>query len=200
MKYQKYITVMQMAMGVTASNKDDCIPPKRQLCQGSSWDLGTEVSGVFTARAASHSVTPLTKHTQQQQFISRAFVRITENNKETIRSLQTVPWVTVCPHDLSTATVSTKKPRDSNHGVPPSSDAAASSSAVPPGVAVSQGKPSLRRIKGRVHRSKSLDSIDLLDCNVSRQITFKRTMREEQNGKFAYKTIRSCGRLQNKIQ
>ncbi|KAI5626160.1 tight junction protein ZO-1 isoform X13 [Silurus asotus] len=81
MKYQKYITVMQMAMGVTASNKDDCIPPKRQL------------------------------------------------------------WV------------------------PPSSDAATSSGAVPPGVAVSQGKPSLRRIKGRVHRSKSLDSIDLLDCN-----------------------------------
>lgn len=32
---------------------------------------------------------------------------------------------------------------------------------------MSQGKPSLRRIKGRIHRSKSLDSIDLLDCNVS---------------------------------
>lgn len=32
---------------------------------------------------------------------------------------------------------------------------------------VSQGKPSLRRIKGRIHRSKSLDSIDLLDSNVS---------------------------------
>ncbi|KAK3510258.1 hypothetical protein QTP70_032418 [Hemibagrus guttatus] len=109
MKYQKYITVMQMAMGVTASNKDDCIPPKRQLCQGSSWDLGTEVSGVFTARAAR---------------------------------------------------------------VPPSSDAAASSSAVPPGVAVSQGKPSLRRIKGRVHRSKSLDSIDLLDCNATSSFLF----------------------------
>lgn len=30
MKYQKYITVMQMAMGVTASNKD-CLPAKRQL-------------------------------------------------------------------------------------------------------------------------------------------------------------------------
>lgn len=30
MKYQKYITVMQMAMGVTASNKD-CLPVKRQL-------------------------------------------------------------------------------------------------------------------------------------------------------------------------
>ncbi|KAG7517471.1 tight junction protein ZO-1-like isoform X4 [Solea senegalensis] len=30
---------------------------------------------------------------------------------------------------------------------------------------MSQGKPSLRRIKGRIHRSKSLDSIDLLDSN-----------------------------------
>ncbi|XP_072527576.1 tight junction protein 1 isoform X12 [Salminus brasiliensis] len=81
MKYQKYITVMQMAMGVTASNKDNCLPPKRQL------------------------------------------------------------WV------------------------PPNSDAAATSSAAPPAAAASQGKPSLRRIKGRIHRSKSLDSIDLLDCN-----------------------------------
>ncbi|XP_076839346.1 tight junction protein 1 [Brachyhypopomus gauderio] len=81
MKYQKYITVMQMAMGVTASNKDNCLPPKRQL------------------------------------------------------------WV------------------------PPSADAATTSSAAPPVVAVSQGKPSLRRIKGRIHRSKSLDSIDLLDCS-----------------------------------
>uniref|UniRef100_A0A8C2KSZ4 Zona occludens protein 1 n=1 Tax=Cyprinus carpio TaxID=7962 RepID=A0A8C2KSZ4_CYPCA len=81
MKYQKYITVMQMAMGVTASNKDDCIPPKRQL------------------------------------------------------------WV------------------------PPDSDATAASAVTPPAAAASQGKPSLRRIKGRIHRSKSLDSIDLLDCN-----------------------------------
>ncbi|XP_042583584.1 tight junction protein ZO-1 isoform X9 [Cyprinus carpio] len=84
MKYQKYITVMQMAMGVTASNKDDCIPPKRQL------------------------------------------------------------WV------------------------PPDSEApaaSAASAATPPAAAASQGKPSLRRIKGRIHRSKSLDSIDLLDCN-----------------------------------
>lgn len=31
---------------------------------------------------------------------------------------------------------------------------------------MSQGKPSLRRIKGRIHRSKSLDSLDLLDSNV----------------------------------
>lgn len=31
---------------------------------------------------------------------------------------------------------------------------------------MSQGKPSLRRIKGRIHRSKSLDSIDLLESSV----------------------------------
>lgn len=34
-------------------------------------------------------------------------------------------------------------------------------------VSTVQGKPSLRRIKGRIHRSKSLDSIDLMDSNVS---------------------------------
>ncbi|XP_058854790.1 tight junction protein ZO-1 isoform X5 [Acipenser ruthenus] len=48
----------------------------------------------------------------------------------------------------------------SDHRVTPSSDtsnAGASSG--------SQGKPSLRRIKGRIHRSKSLDSIELLDSN-----------------------------------
>ncbi|XP_051949695.1 tight junction protein ZO-1-like isoform X7 [Xyrauchen texanus] len=81
MKYQKYITVMQMAMGVTASNKDDCIPPKRQL------------------------------------------------------------WM------------------------PPGSDDPTASAAAPPAADVSQGKPSLRRVKGCIHRSKSLDSMDLLDCN-----------------------------------
>uniref|UniRef100_A0AAY4CAM5 Zona occludens protein 1 n=1 Tax=Denticeps clupeoides TaxID=299321 RepID=A0AAY4CAM5_9TELE len=32
-------------------------------------------------------------------------------------------------------------------------------------VSTAQGKPSLRRIKGRIHRSKSLDSIDLLESN-----------------------------------
>ncbi|XP_056907248.1 tight junction protein ZO-1 isoform X6 [Takifugu flavidus] len=32
-------------------------------------------------------------------------------------------------------------------------------------VSTVQGKPSLRRIKGRIHRSKSLDSIDLMDSN-----------------------------------
>lgn len=32
---------------------------------------------------------------------------------------------------------------------------------------ISQGKPSLRRIKGRIHRSKSLDSLDFCEFNVS---------------------------------
>uniref|UniRef100_A0A3P8YQC5 Tight junction protein 1a n=1 Tax=Esox lucius TaxID=8010 RepID=A0A3P8YQC5_ESOLU len=36
---------------------------------------------------------------------------------------------------------------------------------------VTQGKPSLRRIKGRIHRSKSLDSIDLLDSSISFALT-----------------------------
>ncbi|XP_041444261.1 tight junction protein ZO-1 isoform X6 [Xenopus laevis] len=76
MKYQKYLTVLQMAIGVTPSNRGNVLPVKRRL------------------------------------------------------------WV------------------------PPSSEnpnAAASST--------SQGKPSLRRIKGRIHRSKSLDSVDLCDFN-----------------------------------
>ncbi|XP_055365762.1 tight junction protein ZO-1 isoform X4 [Betta splendens] len=46
------------------------------------------------------------------------------------------------------------------HPSPTAGSAAAASSA-----STAQGKPSLRRIKGRIHRSKSLDSIDLLDSN-----------------------------------
>ncbi|KAJ8407725.1 hypothetical protein AAFF_G00267690 [Aldrovandia affinis] len=80
MKYQKYITVMQLALGVTASNKEDCLPPKRRM------------------------------------------------------------WIT------------------------PRSDAS-STAASSVSLSLSQGRPSLRRIKGRIHRSKSLDSLDLLDSN-----------------------------------
>ncbi|KAG5263814.1 hypothetical protein AALO_G00268920 [Alosa alosa] len=97
MKYQKYITVMQMAMGVTASNKD-IIPPKRML------------------------------------------------------------WV---PPDIPGAT---------GPAIVSVSGAAGAATLVPSSaistLSLSQSnKPSLRRIKGRIHRSKSLDSIDLLDCN-----------------------------------
>ncbi|XP_071669955.1 tight junction protein 1 isoform X9 [Patagioenas fasciata] len=74
MKYQKYLTVLQMAIGVTASNRGSLMPLKRKL------------------------------------------------------------WVTPSSESPNGATCS-----------------------------VSQGKPSLRRIKGRIHRSKSLDSIDFCE-------------------------------------
>ncbi|KAK5935361.1 hypothetical protein CgunFtcFv8_020730 [Champsocephalus gunnari] len=98
MKYQKYITVMQMAMGVTASNKD-CLPVKRML------------------------------------------------------------WVT--PQDEDTSPSGAPGCSDGPTGA--SGGAMAISTLSLP---MSQGKPSLRRIKGRIHRSKSLDSMDLLDSNV----------------------------------
>lgn len=78
MKYQKYLTVLQMAIGVTASNRGSLMPLKRKL------------------------------------------------------------WVTPSSENPNGATCS-----------------------------VSQGKPSLRRIKGRIHRSKSLDSIDFCEFTVS---------------------------------
>ncbi|XP_028304460.1 tight junction protein ZO-1 isoform X4 [Gouania willdenowi] len=77
--YQKYITVMQLALGVTAVNKEHCLPPRKRM------------------------------------------------------------WI---------------------HPSPTAGSVTAASSA-----STNQGKPSLRRIKGRIHRSKSLDSIDLLDSN-----------------------------------
>ncbi|XP_047288940.1 tight junction protein 1 isoform X13 [Homo sapiens] len=74
MKYQKYLTVLQMAIGVTPSNRGSLLPLKRKL------------------------------------------------------------WVTPSSENPNGATSS-----------------------------VSQGKPSLRRIKGRLHRSKSLDSMDFCE-------------------------------------
>ncbi|XP_038139740.1 tight junction protein ZO-1 isoform X3 [Cyprinodon tularosa] len=102
MKYQKYITVMQMAMGVTASNKD-CLPTKRQL------------------------------------------------------------WVTPQEGDSppSDAPGSSSGPLGATGGAGAIALPATSTLSLP----MSQAKPSLRRIKGRIHRSKSLDSMDLLDSN-----------------------------------
>ncbi|XP_068440399.1 tight junction protein ZO-1 isoform X12 [Clinocottus analis] len=102
MKYQKYITVMQMAMGVTASNKD-CLPTKRQL------------------------------------------------------------WVTPQDGDISPsgAPGCSDGPTGATGGAGAMAMPATSTLSLP----MSQGKPSLRRIKGRIHRSKSLDSMDLLDSN-----------------------------------
>ncbi|XP_051234809.1 tight junction protein ZO-1 isoform X1 [Dicentrarchus labrax] len=102
MKYQKYITVMQMAMGVTASNKD-CLPTKRQL------------------------------------------------------------WVT--PQDGETSPSGAPGCSDEPTGATGGAGAMAMPAISTLSLPMSQGKPSLRRIKGRIHRSKSLDSIDLLDSN-----------------------------------
>ncbi|XP_069553748.1 tight junction protein ZO-1 isoform X17 [Brachyistius frenatus] len=102
MKYQKYITVMQMAMGVTASNKD-CLPTKRQL------------------------------------------------------------WVT--PPDGETSPSGDPGCSDGLIGATGGAGAMAMPATSTLSLPMSQGKPSLRRIKGRIHRSKSLDSIDLLDSN-----------------------------------
>ncbi|XP_068586909.1 tight junction protein ZO-1 isoform X12 [Cebidichthys violaceus] len=102
MKYQKYITVMQMAMGVTASNKD-CLPTKRQL------------------------------------------------------------WVT--PQDGETSPSGAPGCSDGPTGATGGAGAMAMPATSTLSLPMSQGKPSLRRIKGRIHRSKSLDSMDLLDSN-----------------------------------
>ncbi|XP_028999490.1 tight junction protein ZO-1 isoform X9 [Betta splendens] len=102
MKYQKYITVMQMAMGVTASNKD-CLPAKRQL------------------------------------------------------------WVT--PPDGDASPSGAPGGSDGLLGATGGAGATAMPAASTLSLPISQGKPSLRRIKGRIHRSKSLDSMDLLDAN-----------------------------------
>ncbi|KAG5273706.1 hypothetical protein AALO_G00154530 [Alosa alosa] len=85
--YQKYITVMQLALGVTAINRHRCLPPRKHM-----W--------VYPKR---HKKFP------------------PDTDEESVTEGSTVSTV--------------------------------------------QGKPSLRRIKGRIHRSKSLDSIDLLDSN-----------------------------------
>ncbi|KAM9754032.1 tight junction protein 1 isoform 5-T5 [Menidia menidia] len=61
-----------------------------------------------------------------------------------------------CPPSLYTNPVFDTR----HHPSPTAGSVTAASSA-----STGQGKPSLRRIKGRIHRSKSLDSIDLLDSN-----------------------------------
>ncbi|KAG5839379.1 hypothetical protein ANANG_G00204370 [Anguilla anguilla] len=98
-KYQKYITVMQLALGVTAINKEERLPPKRKM------------------------------------------------------------WVTPSP-------LIPKMPQ--------------------PPMIRNQGRPSLRRIKGRIHRSKSLDSVDLLDSNYGSGAA---QPLQEQNARSGYEHI-----------
>ncbi|XP_035392511.1 tight junction protein ZO-1 isoform X3 [Electrophorus electricus] len=97
--YQKYITVMQLALGVTAINRDRSLPPRKHMWIFPKHEKDKYGPAVYYPRVHAYIPTPDTL-----------------------------------------------------------SIAAESESSV-------QGKPSLRRIKGRIHRSKSLDSIDLLDSN-----------------------------------
>ncbi|XP_067293198.1 tight junction protein ZO-1 isoform X15 [Pseudorasbora parva] len=97
--YQKYITVMQLALGVTAINRERSLPPRKHMWVFPKHDKDKYGPAVYYPKIHGFVPTP-----------------------ETVSLL-----------DESEGSV--------------------------------HGKPSLRRIKGRIHRSKSLDSIDLLDSN-----------------------------------
>uniref|UniRef100_A0A9J8BHB8 Zona occludens protein 1 n=1 Tax=Cyprinus carpio carpio TaxID=630221 RepID=A0A9J8BHB8_CYPCA len=97
--YQDYITVMQLALGVTAINRERSLPPRKHMWVFPKHDKDKYGPAVYYPKIHSFIGTP-----------------------ENISLLD--------------------ESEGSGHG-----------------------KPSLRRIKGRIHRSKSLDSIDLLDSN-----------------------------------
>ncbi|KAF4095282.1 hypothetical protein G5714_024360 [Onychostoma macrolepis] len=99
--YQNYITVMQLALGVTAINRKRSLPPRKHMWVFPKHDKDKYGPAVYYPKIHGYISTP-----------------------ETISLL------------------------DESEGS-------------------AHGKPSLRRIKGRIHCSKSLDSINLLDSNVS---------------------------------
>uniref|UniRef100_A0A671NRL8 Tight junction protein 1b n=1 Tax=Sinocyclocheilus anshuiensis TaxID=1608454 RepID=A0A671NRL8_9TELE len=97
--YQKYITVMQLALGVSAINRKRSLPPRKHMWVFPKHDKDEYGPAVYYPKIHGFIGTP-----------------------ENISLLE-----------------------ESEGSV--------------------HGKPSLRRIKGRIHRSKSLDGIDLLDSN-----------------------------------
>ncbi|XP_042180175.1 tight junction protein ZO-1 isoform X3 [Oncorhynchus tshawytscha] len=105
--YQKYITVMQLALGVTSYNKEHHLPPRKSL-----W------------------IHPSLLHPGN------------------------------LPHGRASRGQGQGQGHGHGHGLGHGSGSISASSSVS---SIHQAKPSLRRIKGRIHRSKSLDSIDLLD-------------------------------------
>ncbi|KAK6309358.1 hypothetical protein J4Q44_G00208210 [Coregonus suidteri] len=111
--YQKYITVMQLALGVTSYNKEHHLPPRKSL-----W------------------IHPSLLHPGN------------------------------LPHGRASRGQGQGQGQGQGHGHGHGhgSGSISASSSVS---TIHQAKPSLRRIKGRIHRSKSLDSIDLLDSNTA---------------------------------
>lgn len=78
-----------------------------------------------------------------------------------------VPRCRVTPSDGDTSPTDAPGCSDGTVGATGGTGATALPATSTLSLPMSQGKPSLRRIKGRMHRSKSLDSLDLLDSNVS---------------------------------
>ncbi|XP_029613243.1 tight junction protein ZO-1 isoform X4 [Salmo trutta] len=103
--YQKYITVMQLALGVTSYNKEHHLPPRKSL-----W------------------IHPSLLH----------------------------------PGNLPHGRASRGQGQGQGHGHGHGHGLISASSSVS---SIHQAQPSLRKVKGRIHRSKSLDSVDLLDSN-----------------------------------
>ncbi|KAI9529608.1 hypothetical protein NQZ68_007846 [Dissostichus eleginoides] len=128
--YQKYITVMQLALGVTASNKEHCLPPRKHMCiHKNMTTIWYKLQVVFSlAAGATEQLWP------------------SESEAAVLPEPQPAPLQGSLIHP--------------QHPSPTAGSITGASS-----VSTIQGKPSLRRIKGRIHRSKSLDSLDLLDSN-----------------------------------
>ncbi|XP_055789127.1 tight junction protein ZO-1-like isoform X3 [Salvelinus fontinalis] len=103
--YQKYITVMQLALGVTSYNKEHHLPPRKSL-----W------------------IHPSLLH----------------------------------PGNLPHGRASRGQGQGQGHGHGHGHGLISASSSVS---SIHQAQPSLRKIKGRIHRSKSLDSVAVLDSN-----------------------------------
>ncbi|XP_071271868.1 tight junction protein ZO-1-like isoform X3 [Salvelinus alpinus] len=103
--YQKYITVMQLALGVTSYNKEHHLPPRKSL-----W------------------IHPSLLHPGN------------------------------LPHGRASRGQGQGQGQGHGHGHGLISASSSVSS-------IHQAQPSLRKIKGRIHRSKSLDSVDVLDSN-----------------------------------
>ncbi|CAG5957864.1 unnamed protein product [Menidia menidia] len=188
--YQKYITVMQLALGVTASNKEHCLPPRKRmwLKKGLNWyQFYIDTESICDGSAPHLTMTQLRvgrcgaqiwpdplrflspkgncgllKSTDVSTIFLVGHLRLASGTLSCCDTTMSFVCSPASDVVLSSFSVSyllrCADPR--HHPSPTAGSVTAASSA-----STGQGKPSLRRIKGRIHRSKSLDSIDLLDSN-----------------------------------